>query len=200
VPAEVWDTRDPRVVAVYLDLDGSRQRAFYDTHGLTWATGQQQIGAWTAARFKQHHRFVIGQPRAAGDTVTWPYQEFVDPFQRAPGFSPGEGDAAAVVRGGRIARLSLVQSPASAERQRDEADAFLDQAVAAHRTAPLGTGSRVPLSGPPRTGPPAEQASLGWPLALGGLALLAAVAGARRRRRGGTGDGERNRTTPAAGM
>ena len=164
-------------------LDGSRQRRRYDPSGLVWVTGQQQIAAWAAARFAQHHRFAVGPHRAAGDTVGWPYREFVDPFQLAPGVGPARGR-----RGGGGARrpdhaAQLVLSPASVQRQRGEVDAAFARAVATRRAAPLGDGPSVPLSGPPRAGPPAEPAAVGWPLALGGLALLGAIVVARRRRR-----------------
>ena len=109
-------------------------RASYDgevsANSFAWVTGRPQIAAWAAAHFKDHHRFVVGPPRAAGDTVSWRYREFVDPFQLVPGVGPTEGEAEAVVRGGRITRLTLAVSPASVQRQRDEADAFLDRAVA----------------------------------------------------------------------
>jgi hypothetical protein len=142
-------------------------------------TGRQEIAAWAAARFTQHHRYVVGPHRAAGDTVRWRYREFVDPFQLVPGLSPTEGDAEAVVHNGRITRLALAASPASVQRQWDEVDAFLDRAHA----APPGAGPSVELSGLPRPGPAAEPAPMGWSLALGGLALLAAGTGALRRRR-----------------
>jgi len=114
VPPHVWDTRDSAVVRAYLEAvnDGDA-----DAGGLVWMTGRQEIAAWAAARFPQRHRYAAGPRRAAGGTVRWPYREFVDPFQRTPGISPAEGDAEAVVRGGRIAVLSLVQSPASVRRQ-----------------------------------------------------------------------------------
>ena len=119
VPPAVWDTRDPQVVRAYLEGASSSHD---DAPGLVWVTGRPEIAAWAAVRFAQHHRFAAGPYRAAGDTVGWSYREFVDPFQLLPGVSPAEGDAEAVVRGGRIAVLSLVQSPASVRRQWGEAD------------------------------------------------------------------------------
>jgi hypothetical protein len=79
VPPHVWDTHDPQVVATY--LEDSHDGATYDTHGLTWVTGRQPIAAWAAARFAWNHRYAVGQPRAAGATVGWPYREYADPFQ-----------------------------------------------------------------------------------------------------------------------
>ena len=175
----MWDTRDPQVVRAY--LDGAHDGDDYDTGGLVWVTGHQQIAAWAAARFAQHHRFAVGPHRAAGDTVGWPYREFVDPFQRVPGVGPTEGDAEAVVRGGRITVLTLVQSPASVQRQRGEVGAAVARAVATHRAAPLGDGPRRPLSGPPRA-PAAEPTGAAWPLALGGPRPPAAGTAALRRR------------------
>ena len=117
VPAAVWDTRDPQVVRAYLEgAHAGHGEERYDIGGLAWALGHRQLAAWAAARFAQHHRFAAGPYRAAGDAVGWPYREFVDPYQRAPGVGPAEGDAEAVVRGGRITRLTLVQSPASVQR------------------------------------------------------------------------------------
>ena len=151
VPPAVWDTRDPQVVRAY--LDDSLYGEAYDTSGLAWVTGHPQIAAWAAARFAQRHRFATDQHRAAGDTVGWRYREFVDPFQRAPGVSPTEGSAEAVVRDGRITVLTLVQSPASVQRRRGEADAALAALAGgdrprraargrAERPAPRPPGSR----------------------------------------------------------
>ena len=181
VPPAVWDTRDSRVVVKY--LEDSHYGAIYDTGGLVWAMGHRQIAAWAAARFAQHHRYAVGPPRAAGDTVGWPYREYADPFQFVRGFSPTEGDAEAVVRGGRIAVLSLVQTPESAQRRWREVGAVLERPVANRHAAPLGDGPRSALSGALRGSPATEPTDAAWPLALGGLALLAAGTAALRRRR-----------------
>jgi hypothetical protein len=85
-----------------------------------------------------------------------------------------------VIRGGRIAVLSLVQSPASALRRRREAAAALARASAKWRAAPAGDGPSVGRSGPPRGA--AEPTGAAWPLSLSGLALLAAAVSLRRRR------------------
>jgi hypothetical protein len=171
VPPEVWETRDPQVVRAY--LEGSHDGDNYDTHGFAWVTGRPAIAAWAAARFAQHHRFQAGPYRSAGDTVRWPYQEFVDPFQHTPGASPLDGDAEAVVRGGRIAVLSLVQAPASVRRQRDEVATAFDRAMATQRAAPL----RGDLGGAPHRsrGGATDSPAAAWPLALGGLAVVAAI-------------------------
>jgi hypothetical protein len=179
VPPAVWDTRDPQVVRAY--LDGARDGDNYDTGGLVWALGHRQIAAWAAGRFALHHRLALGPSRAAGDTVGWPYQAFVDPYLLAQGVGPVEGEAEAVVRGGRIAVLSLVHAPASVRRQRDEMDAA---AVAAgHHASLRGDGPRRRPSSPRSGGTTAEPADAAWPLALGGLALLAGATMALRRRR-----------------
>ena len=181
MPPEVWDTRDPQVVRAYLDgiNDGTRN----DATGLVWVTGHPAIAAWAAGRFAQHHRFAAGPYRAAGDTVRWPYREFVDPFQLAPGVAPAEGEAEAVVRGGRIAVLSLVQSPASAQRQRGETGAAIARAEATRRAAAPGIGPNLQPRRPLRGGPAAEPSGAAWPLALGGLAVLGGATVALRRRR-----------------
>jgi len=181
VPPAVWDTRDPQVVRTY--LDGALNGDHYDTGGLVWAMGHRQIAAWAAARFAQHHRYAVGPPRPAGDTVGWPYREYADPFQFVRGFSPTEGDAEAVVRFGRITVLTLVESPASAQRRWREVGAVLERPVANRHATPLGDGPSSALSGSLRGGPAAEPTPVGWPLALGGLAGLAAVTAALRRRR-----------------
>lgn len=190
VPADVWDTRDPRVVRAYLDGPSDP----HDDHSgaLTWMMGHRQIAAWAAGSFARHSRLVADPYRAAGDTVGWSYQEFADPFQQIPGVGPVEGEAEAVVRGGRIAVLSLVQAPASVRRRRDGMNAAARRAVATRIAAPTGDEPSVRLSGPPRGA--AEPTGAAWPLGLGGLALLAGAAVARRRRRGGNGGAERNRT------
>ena len=194
VPAEVWDSRDPQVVRAYL-------RASYDgevaADDFAWVTGHPQIAAWAAAHFKLRHRYVAGQHRAAGDTVSWPYREFSDPFQLLPGVGPAEGDAEAVVRDGRITRLTLLRSPASAQRQQGEAEAARVQAEATQRAAPLGDGLSLPRSGPPRAAEPTDPA---WPVALGGLALLAVGAATLRRRQRRSGVSERNTTAPSDPM
>jgi hypothetical protein len=180
VPAAVWDTRDPLVVRDY--LDASNDGAAADTHGLTWVTGRQEIAAWAAVAFAHRHRFAAGPSRAAGDTVGWPYRAFADPFQLLPGVGPTEGDAEAVVRGGRITRLSFVLSPASVQRRRGEiANAAAARAAAQRPGSPLEAGPDVRPRRP--QGRSAEPAGAVWPLALGGLALLASITAGRRRRR-----------------
>ena len=179
VPPEVWETREPQVVRAY--LEGSHDGDNYDTGGFAWVTGRPAIAAWAAARFAQHHRFRAGPYRGAGDKVSWPYQEFVDPFQRTPGASPLDGDAEALVRDGLIAVLSLVQAPASVRRQRDEAATAFDRAMATQRASPLqGERGGAPLQ-PPRG--PAAPTGVAWPLGLAGLALLSAATVMLRRRR-----------------
>jgi hypothetical protein len=178
VPAAVWDTRDPQVVRDY--LDGARDGDHYDTGGLVWALGHRQIAAWAAGRFALHHRFALGRYRAAGDTVGWPYRAFAGPSLLAQGVGPVEGDAEAVVRGGRIAVLSLVHAPASVRRQRDELAAA---AAAAHHASLRGDGPRRRPSRSRESPGAADPPGAAWPLALGGLALLGVVTRALRRRR-----------------
>jgi hypothetical protein len=173
VPPAVWDTRDPRVVHAY--LEGSHDGEAYDTSGFAWASGHRQIAAWAAARFAQHQRLAAARYRAAGGTVGWQYQEFDDPFQGLPGVGPLEGTAEAEVRGGAITRLTLVQSPASAARQRGEVEAAA-RAAATRRAAPVGFGAA-------RGGPAPEPTAAAWPLGLGALAALSVVTAALRRRR-----------------
>jgi MYXO-CTERM domain-containing protein len=180
VPPAVWDTRDPRVARAY--LEDSLFGEAYDTHGFAWASGHRQIAAWAAARFAQHHRFAAGPYHAAGETVGWPYREFTDPYQLLPGVGPLEGDAEAVVRDGRITVLSLVVSPASVQQRRGEmATAEAARLRAPGRAGPLLDGPSVPPRGPQPAA--AEPADAAWPVALGGLALLAVATVALRRRR-----------------
>jgi hypothetical protein len=181
VPPAVSDTRDPRVVRDF--LDDSHDGDNYDTGGLSWAMGRGQIAAWAAARFAQHHRFAAGQHRAAGDTVVWQHREYVDPFQRLPGVGPIEGTAEAVVRGGRITGLTLIQSPASVQRQRVEVAASLDRAMATQQSSPLPDGPSVRPRGSRSDGPAAEPTDSAWPLALSALAVLALATATLRRRR-----------------
>jgi hypothetical protein len=169
VPAGVWDTRDPAVVRAYQEEDGRRGA---DSPGPVWVIGHQEIAAWAAARFAQRHRYAVGPYRATGETVAWSYREFADLFQVTPGVGPLEGDAEVVVRGGRITRLTLVLAPASVQRRWGELSA-------AARAAARGAGPSGPSSGPARAAAPTGA----WPLALGGLAFLAAGTAALRRRR-----------------
>jgi ketosteroid isomerase-like protein len=181
VPSDMRDARDPRVVRAY--PDDARAGEADEPRILTWVTGHQQIAAWATARFAQHHRFAAAPPLAAGDTVRWQYREFFDPFQRLPGVGALEGSAEAVVRDGRITRLTFVQSPASVQRQRDELAAYGDRRRATvPGPASSGDGSGLQPHGPRRRAA-AEPTNLIWPLALGGLALLGVVAAAHRRRR-----------------
>jgi hypothetical protein len=190
VPPAVWDTRDPRVVRDF--LEDSHDGDAYDTGGLSWAMGHRQIAVWAAARFAQHHRFESARRRVASDPVGWRYREFVDPFQRLPGVGPIEGIAEAVVRGGRITRLTLVQSPASVQRQRAEVAATFDRAMATQQSSPLPDGPSVRPRGSRSEGPAAEPTDSAWPLALSALAVLALATAALRRRRAPRGewDGE----------
>ena len=59
--------------------------------GLVWAIGHRQIAAWAAARLRAPPPLRGRPDRAPGDTVGWPYREFVDPFQRRAGLRPGRG-------------------------------------------------------------------------------------------------------------
>ena len=179
VPPHVWDTRDRQVVRAYLEVP--RESRDDVPSPFVWVTGHQEIAAWAAARFALRHRYAVGPYHAAGDTVGWAYREFIDPYQLAPGFSPSEGDAEAVVRGGRIAVLSLVQTPASVLRRENEGRVAAARAAATRRAAPAGDGPSVRLSGAPRGD--AEPTGAAWPLGLSGLALLAGAAVALRRRR-----------------
>jgi hypothetical protein len=183
VPLAVWDTRDPQVVRDFLEgSQGSNDGSSSDTHGLHWITGHQDIAAWAAARFAQQHRYATDQHRAVGATVDWRYREFLDPYQFLPGVGPLEGDAEAVVRDGRITRLTLLLSPASVRRRHGEVEAAGAGRVATYRASLRGAGASPPLSGPRRAAA-AEPAPVGWPLALGALALLGVVTAALRRRR-----------------
>jgi hypothetical protein len=178
VPAAVWDTRDPEVARGYLDRahDGDS----YATNGFAWATGPQQLAAWVAARFARDHRIVPDSLRVAGDAVAWRYRELLDAAQVALGIAPLEGDAEAVVRGGRITVLSLVVAPEAVRRLRSEVRVAADRAVAQRRAAPSGDAVGGPAA--PR-GAAAEPPGATWPLALGGLALAGGVTVALRRRR-----------------
>ena len=101
--------------------------------------------------------------------MTWQYREFSDPAQRLPGVAPLEGTAEAEVHGGRITRLTLVDSPASVLRQRGELAAYAAMAPVP-RGAAAGGGRAV------------EPTDAAWPLALGGLAGLGIGAAALRQR------------------
>ena len=180
VPPAVWEAHDPRAVRNYLGDSGDGLN--YNPSALIWVTGHQEIAAWAAAAFAHRHRFAATQYRAAGDTVSWRYREFVDPYQLAPGVSPAEGEAEAVVRGGRIAVLSFVQSPASLQQQRGEGAAAFVRAMATGRAASLGTGLLGPLHGPDGA-PASEPEPVTWPLVLSTLAVLALAMAALRRRR-----------------
>jgi MYXO-CTERM domain-containing protein len=180
VPPAVWDTPDPHIVATY--LEDSHDGDNYDTGGLTWAMGPQQIAAWAAERFARHQHLVTAQPRATGSTVEWQYRDLSDPFQRTPGVDPLEGTAEAVVRGGRITRLTLVLSPASVRRQRAQVAEAFDRAMATRLAAPFTDEPGVRPRGAQRGDPVTAPADAAWPLALAGLASLVAVTARRRRR------------------
>ena len=171
VPPEVWDTREPQVVRAY--RKGSHDGDNYDVDSFVWVTGHAEIAAWAAGSFARHHRLVADPYRAAGDTVGWSYRAFADPYQLMPGIGPAEGDAEAVVRGGRIAVLSLVQTTASVERRRDEMNAAARRAVATRFAVPAGDGPSTRQREPRDA--VSEPTDATWPLALGGLALLAAL-------------------------
>jgi len=179
VPAAVWDARDPQVVRAY--LDGAHDGDSYATNGFVWATGPQPLAAWVAARFARDHRVVPDSLRVTGDTVAWRYQELLDPLQVPLGLAPLEGDAEAVVRGGRITVISLVVAPEALQRLQNEANTAAVRAAARARAAPSGDAVGGPAR-PPR-GAAAEPPGATWPLALGGLALAGGVTVALRRRR-----------------
>jgi ketosteroid isomerase-like protein len=179
VPAHVWDVRDPQVVRAYLD-DAPESRN-YDACALVWVTGRRQIAAWAAARFARRDRFVAGPYRPTGDTVNWSYQAIDDLAQRLLGVGPLEGDAEAVVRGGRITVLTLVVSPEAVQRQQGEEAAVLALA-ATRRATPEPAAPGVPPRRPPRDSA-AAPTGVAWPLALAGLALLGAATVTLHRRR-----------------
>jgi MYXO-CTERM domain-containing protein len=179
VPPEVWDTSDPQVVRAY--LEDTRHELNYNPSDLIWVTGHPEIAASAADAFAHRHRFAAAPYRAAGDTVSWSYRASDDAAQLLSSAGPLEGDAEAVVRGGRIAVLTLVVSPESVRRQQSAAATVIARKAATLRAAPAGDGPGVPRSGPPRGA--TEPTGAAWPLGLGGLALLAAAVALRRRRR-----------------
>ena len=162
-------------------LDGAPDGDNYATDGFFWVTGPQQLAAWVAARFARDHRIVPDSFRVTGDTVAWRYQELLDAVQVALGIAPLEGDAEAVVHGGRITVLSLVVAPETLQRLQSEAKVAVIRAAAQRRASPSGAASGGPAR-PPR-GAAAEPPDATWPLTLGGLALVGGVTMAVRRRR-----------------
>ena len=103
-----------------------------------------------AARFARDHRVVPDSLRVTGDAVAWRYQELLDPLQGPLGLAPLEGDAEAVVRGGRITVLSLVVAPEAQQRLRSEVRMAADRAAA--RTA-RRAARRARRAAPPPTRP-----------------------------------------------
>ena len=180
VPPDVWDTRDPQVVRAYLD-DVPRRRQLRhprlrlgDRPPADRGVGGGALRASTTA--SRRARTAPPGTRWAGRTRRSSTPTSSCRASARPRATRRRWCAAA---GSRV--LTLVQSPASVQRRQGEADAALARVAATHRASPLGDGPRLPLSGPPRAA--AEPTAVGWPLALGGLALLAAVTGALRRRR-----------------
>ena len=170
VPPAVWDTRDPQVVRAY--LDGLHDGAAYDPSGLVWVTGHRQIAA-LGRRALRAAPPLRGWARTAPPGTRWAGRtgSSSTPTSSLPGVGPAEGEAEAVVRGGRIAVLSFVQSPASVQRQRRRGRRPFVRAMATDRAVALGSGSG---------GPRARRRTGTRDLAGGaGLALLAGVAARR---------------------
>jgi hypothetical protein len=121
---------------------------------------------------------------AAATLARWPYQRAAAP----PALPTEIGTDAVVLREGRILAYTRTPDRASRAARAKAVDGAM-RALAIRTARPP-----APLGGAPwaSTATSAEPPPVGWSLALGGLAVLAAGAGAHRRRRVGPGTPERN--------
>jgi hypothetical protein len=146
-----------------------------------WAAGPPRIRTWLPWLFAAGHRVEASAYRAAGDTVTWRYRAFADPYQRFAGVGPAEGTAALVVRGGRIFELTVASDGYTVARRARQFNAEMSARIAARAAAPPD-GSAAPGrgggAGPRPAGAPDARLLLGL-AAAAGVGLLVR---ARRRR------------------
>lgn len=121
----------------------------------------------------------------SGETVTWRYRLWENPYQQWPGVEPVDGTAEAVVQAGQIIRLRTAHDSDSVHRRSDALFAAARSRVpqlgapAAPGLAPAQDASRPQ---PRQTRDGAEPTRPAWPLALGSLALLGALTRVLRRR------------------
>jgi hypothetical protein len=157
-------------------LAGAQDVGGWPRGEVVWATGTARIRAWVPWFVAARHRIEASAYQAEGDTVTWRYRAFADPYQQIVGVEPAEGTARVVVHAGRITAFTFDTDEATAaRRQRQVAAGLHARLAAAHATAP-----------PAAVVPGASAApESGLPLALVGAALagLAVTRCSRRRRR-----------------
>ena len=148
-----------------------------------WAAGPPGVRAWLPRLFAAGHRVEASAYRAEGDTVTWRYRAFADPYQGVAGVEPVEGEAELVVRAGRVAAFAFASEEATVARRTRQLDAALSARTRgggrrARRPGRVPAGRRPGAAGPLAPDPPLL-------LGLLGAAALAGVVGARRRHRRG---------------
>jgi hypothetical protein len=163
----------PRSLAAAADAPG------WAGGDVLWAAGPPGVRAWLPPLFAAGHRVEAAAYRAEGDTVTWRYRAFADPYQGYAGVEPVEGEAELVVRAGRVAAFAFASEEATVARRTRQLAAVLSAhtaAWAAHPPAGLSPGGpAAPAAAPLAPDPPRL-------LGLLGAAALAGAVGARRQR------------------
>jgi len=154
-----------------------------DTSGVDWVAGTEAIRTHLWAEFAWNPHVETANHRATADGVAWTYRLRQDPEQRLPGVGPIEGRAEAVVHAGRITHLSFAHDPASVARRNAAVAVVLRRRVTAPNPPASGGARPNSPSRGSRDGAAEDPSPVAWPLALSGLALLAAGAAAVRRRR-----------------
>jgi hypothetical protein len=195
--ATVWQTdtliaSDPSdalpAVPVARDAYGAGRRSLADAEAaadsggwarwargeILWAAGGRRIRTWLAWFFAAGHRVEATGYQARGDTVTWRFRAFADPYQGTPGVAPTEGTARLALDAGRVASFTFAtERPAVARRDRQLAAAGVR--AAPHR----GAGAGAPAA--PSAAPAPDALGSRLPLALVGAGALAGLVAKRRR-------------------
>jgi hypothetical protein len=143
---------------------------------MIWASGTDAIEAWLGDLLRRRHAIAAANFRVVDGAATWHYWTFVDPFQQVPGVGPTEGEMAAVVRGGRIAALTVSPDPDSVRRRAQQVNAAV--ARGADRLTAAGRRGAASLPDPQDRRTPSAAP---WLVALvASLAGLLGLALARR--------------------
>jgi hypothetical protein len=160
------------------------------TEMVVLAADPAQVRSWVRLLFERRHRVEATGYRASGETVSWDFRAYADPYQTVRGVGPTEGTAEAVVRAGHITTLTTASTPESVRRREAAMAAAL--VAGTSRSVAQATQTAAALLRQDRATEWRRETPGGadgngahdvmWPLALAGLgAATSLLVGFRRR-------------------